>query len=209
MDGEPKHEYLARHDSVQGNKHITMFVATEKFKKLLEEGIMVVFDEVHFIKNNSDQHKACNALMEPIINDGGLSRYALLSGTPIDKEKLAINLLRLICYIRSPKLYYIDNAAHEIVLDGLQDLIDSCCFINREETVKVFEEIPISKKNMDKICFTLYVRVIRKAICGSMSKPENITGKFDVKNGFYPIVPEKFCCIRTSHKRMGNFHQVQ
>jgi len=184
---QPKHGYLTRHDIIQGDKKMTTFTATDKYKNILREGVMVVLDEIHFIKNNSAQHKACNGLIDPIINGGGLSRYALVSGSPFDKEKLAINLLKLIGYIKAPKLYRVDNATHELILEGLQELIDACCFINREETIKVLDEIPISKKNMESVCFTLYCRVIRKHICGSMPKPDNIIGKFDVKNGFYPI----------------------
>lgn len=203
-DRQPKHGYLARHDYELGNKKMTMFGATQKYLNVVNDRTLVVFDEIQNIKNNSAQFKACTALLDPIIRTNDCtSRYALLSATPFDKEKLAVNLLKLIGYIRSQKLYYVDNASRELILEGLGELIESCTFIDKEETEAVLAEIPIKKKNMDTLCFTLYSRVIRRSICGSMPKPDNIVGKFDVKNGFYPIVPENATVLAEEIKELA------
>lgn len=118
---QPSHIFLRRHDdgiTEQGTKTLT-FTPTQKYLRLVDEGIMVVFDEMQNIKNKSAQYKAAAALLHPIILRGGASRFALLSGTPFDEEEHAINLLKLIGYIRSPRLYYYDTYTHTTVLEGM------------------------------------------------------------------------------------------
>jgi len=147
--------------------------------------VFVVFDELHFIKNRSSQREACNGLIRPIIMNGGKSRFAMLTGTPFDKEEHAVNLLRTIGYIRSPRLYGIDRNTGQIELEGLQELIDSCMFINPGETEQIMSSIPLVKNKMNKICHTLYSRVVKEHIVGAMPSPVIDNASLDVKNGFF------------------------
>jgi len=182
------HAWLSRIDTVTqgGMKHLN-FVTTQTYRQLIDEGILLICDEVQNIKNNSAQYKACNALIRPIIDGGGRSRFGLLSGTLFDKEEHAINLLRLIGYIRAEKMYHIHAGTRELVPEGIQELIDACRFIDANTTNAVLAEIPMSKKTMAHLTYTLYIRVIKASISGAMSPPENIGVDFDVKNGFYNI----------------------
>lgn len=50
------------------------------------------------------------------------------SGTPFDKEEHAVNLLKLIGYIRSHRLYTYVRETKEIVLEGMP-----AAFINPDE----------------------------------------------------------------------------
>jgi hypothetical protein len=185
---QPKHDFLYRHDNTtEGGVHQVHFFPTKPYTDLVEQGIMVVCDEIHFIKNKSDQYKACNALIQPIIAGGGRSRFGLISGTLFDKEEHAVNLLRLIGYIRAHRLYNYVRETREIVLEGMQELIDACRFIDASETDRVLSEIPITKGTMNHMCYTLFVRVIKANISGAMAAPTTITGRFDAKNGFYNI----------------------
>ena len=84
---QPKHGLLHRHDNTTyGGVRQVHFSPTQEYLNMVEHGTMVVCDEFQNIKNNSNQYKACTALINPIVTGGGRSRFALLSGTPIDKE---------------------------------------------------------------------------------------------------------------------------
>lgn len=191
-DHQPKHGYLNRFDNTtEGGIHQVQFTPTQPYLDLIDQGVMVIFDEIQNIKNNSAQYKACNALIRPIISTGGRSRFGLLSGTPFDKEEHAINLLRLIGYIRAHRLYNYVKETKQLVLEGIQELIDACRAINAEETERVLIEIPLAKAKMSHLCYTLYTRVVKAGISGAMPAPTTIRGEFDVKNGFYNMTAER------------------
>ena len=196
---QPKHGYLERYDNVTdgGNRQLN-FVPTQAYLDLVGQGIMVVFDEIQNIKSISAQYKACSALLRPITSAGGRSRFGLLSGTPFDKEEHAVNLLKLMGYIRSHRLYNYIRETREIVLEGMQELIDACNHIDRDETGRVLSEIPIAKSKMAHLCYTLYVRVIKVSISGAMPSPTTIKGSFDVKNGLFNINREKSEQLRSA-----------
>lgn len=196
---QPKHGLLQRIDNFTGKVNQVSFYPTKEYSELINNGIFVIFDEIQNIKNNSDQYKACSALIRPILA-GGRSRFGLLSGTPFDKEDHAVNLLKLIGFIRSPRLYSFSEAhgGKELVLEGLQELIDACHFINSQETSKVLAEIPLKKGNMNTLCYTLYTRVIKANMSGAMASPTDITGTFNVANGFYHISPDRATELATA-----------
>lgn len=194
---QPKHGYLYRHDNVtEGGIHQVNFSPTSQYLDLINKGILLVCDEIQNIKNNTSQYKACNSLIKPIISGGGRSRFALLSGTPFDKEEHAVNLLKLIGYIKSPRLYTYDKSTRKLILEGIQDLINICRYFNVNLTNQILDEIPPTKSKMHNLCYILYVKVIKPQILGAMSIPQNITAKFDVKNGFYNISQDKIDDLR-------------
>jgi hypothetical protein len=183
---QPKHGLLTRHDNItEGGTHQISFQPTPAYLELVANGVMIVCDEMQNIKNNSAQYKACNALLRPIISAGGTSRFALLSGTPFDKLEHAVNLLRLIGYIRAHRLYNYITETRELILEGMQELIDACMFINAEETGRILAEIPLIKSKMNQLAYELYTRVVKQNISGAMPTPTTIQGRFDIKNGFF------------------------
>lgn len=189
---QPKHGLLERHDNVtEGGVRQVHFVPTQQYLNLIESGVMLVCDEIQNIKNDSAQYKACSALMRPLISGGGRSRFALLSGTPFDKEEHATNLLRLIGYVRARRMYNYDRVNQTIVLEGMQELIDACRFINDEETTRVLTQIPPTKKNMTHLAFILYIRVVKAGISGAMAAPVTDQADYNVMNGFYTMVAHR------------------
>lgn len=204
-DKQPKHGYLMRFDHVtDGGNHQVSFSATQEYIDLVKKGVLVVFDEIQNIKNNSDQYKACSALLRPIVMNGGISRFSLLSGTPFDKEEHAVNLLKLIGYIQSPRLYNYVKETKQIVLEGIQELIDVCNNMDATTTSAVLAEIPLVKSKMNHICYTLYTRVIKPTISGAMPSPNNITGVNDVKNGFYNMTGDKALELQEAINKLSN-----
>jgi len=189
---QPKHCFLNRYDNYdQENKHEVSFEPTKEFQKLLSEGILLICDETQRIKNYSDQYKACNALVNAIINSRGKSKFGLLSGTPFEKEKHAGNMLKLLGYIKSDKLYTYDRSTRQIVLKGMQELINRCKHINPTKTQQIIVEVGIEKSQMFLLCYELYKNIIKEKLSGAMEAVGNIEGSFDVGNGFYNISPHK------------------
>jgi SNF2 family DNA or RNA helicase len=179
---QPKHGFLQRIDE----EKTTDFIVTQKYLDSLQEGILLVFDEFQNIKNNSTQYKASSALINALVQSETDSKYALLSGTPFDREKHSVNLLKMIGYINSKNLYKIDKKTGEIILQGIQELIDRCMSINAKMTTKILKKTPPTEKNFDILAYELYVNVIKNEISGAMVAPD-IESEFDVKNGFFSI----------------------
>jgi len=197
-----KNEIVQLYLERKTNKNHIFFEATKAYKDALKtRKILLILDEGQMIKNNNLQNKACNALIQPIITGGGRSRFGILSGTLIDKPEQIINLLRIIGYIRAPKLYTINKASKKVDLDGngTQDLIDVCKQINPIATNKFLLKTPIPTKGVDKkikeeidnFCFGLYVEVIKPKVSGAMSAPTTAEGELHVRNGYFHILPEK------------------
>jgi len=199
-----KHLLLNRIDTVTaGNKKFTSFTPSETYNELLKNKIMLICDEFQMIKNDNIQHKSCNALISPIIKGGGQSRFGLISGTPLSEEDQIVNLLRIIGYIKSYRLY--NNVKGEITPDGLQELIDSCRSIDAETTNKILSENVMIKSEIHHICFLLYINVVKSKISGAMPTPTNIVGNFDVANGFYNIEHNR---ARNLQLAIGNLERV-
>lgn len=185
---QPKHGLLNRQDNLSGrglNK--LSFSPTQAYFDLLARGVLLIFDEFQNIKNNSSQYKACSTLLHTLLQTGGTSRYGLLSATPIDKEEQAINLLRLIGYITSQRLYSIDRYSKSIILEGAQEAIDIAMSMDPEATRAIVDEFTMNKALVKRIPFELYTTVIKRFISGAMPAPTTIEGENDIKNGFFNI----------------------
>lgn len=75
------------------------FVASDKYTRMLEEGLLLIVDEIQNIKNVSGQFLAAQAMLKPIVEGptegpSSKSRVILLSGSPIDRTYQAHNLFR-------------------------------------------------------------------------------------------------------------------
>jgi len=177
----PKHELLERINSTK-----VMFRPTDLFISMARSGLFLILDEIQYIKNDSDQYKACQTLTSTCLSIGGSCRFALLSGTPFDKEEHAVNLLRLIGYIQNDKLYEYRKDLLELKLLGAQELIDICIKMNPEKTQYVLENYPIDRKNVPGLCYKLYIEVIKSIIISAMPPPK-VDSEKDVKNGYYKL----------------------
>lgn len=196
---QPKCDLITRTDryTEKGGIHKVEFKATQKYLDMVEAGILLVCDEFFKIKNVNDKEKAVKALMEPIVTTSSFSRYAFLTASPFDKEKHAVNFLKLTGYIESTNMYNMDNGV--MTYEGLQDLIDRCNLINKPLTTEIMSTKKFSSKPTKQIeicCLELYAKVIKPQISGSMPCKiiEGIT--LDIANGFYNISEHKASELR-------------
>jgi superfamily II DNA or RNA helicase len=185
---QPNHPYLIRYDeySVSG-RHSLEFDVTKEYSDLLNTGILVIFDEFQNIKNTTAQFKAAKTMIRAIITGGGKSRYGLLSGTPLEKEEQATNLVKILGYHYNNKT-------------GLNEFIYACNFIDQVATQEVLSRVP--RGNKAGLVYELYRVILKPRLSGGIAPPQNITGEFDAKNGFYNIIPENQIALQQTFKRI-------
>lgn len=196
---QPRHEYLTRHETEKGVR----FEVTEKFTRLVESGILLVIDEFHHIKNDSDQHRACRAMTMEIMRVGGLSRFSLLSGSPVDKEEHVVNLLRLIGYIQSTQLSEYNKERAELHLIGAQELIDVCRYFDPEGTDEVLSSCPFDHKSVPTLCFRLYIDVLQDQITSAMHSNKEDHDLKNVRNGYFNMSPQAEADYQTAINEMS------
>lgn len=192
---QPKHGFLIRdvkdsttrfYDSGEPMKEEN-FVPSQKFISMVSEGMVMIVDEVHNLKNESDQFRACLVLTEEVYRQK--SHAIFLSGTPIDKYDQASRILKLMGLNRDDK-----PIAH------------ICRAINPSVTEQLVKKHPPNNKhNEDILAYHLFSEIIREKFCSAMPNPIEL---IDCKNGYYNIsntVTEHLeYYIRELHKAVGS-----
>jgi SNF2 family DNA or RNA helicase len=170
-------------------RHQVRFEATDKLKEIVKEGCLFIFDEAQKVKNKNAQWYAAKTIAETLIEISGKSRFLLLSGTPIDKEEHALNIMNMMGFIRSRKLYTTDEG--KIILIGAKELILFCEKVNKKATEDTLASYPIRvKEDVNKLCYYLFQNVIKKYMTSSMPPPKISNVNIDTKNGYYIMESE-------------------
>lgn len=179
-DCQPKHGLLMRTDSAEG----TQFFPTTLFSQIVQNGVLLIFDECQKLKNTSDQYKAVKALMRQFYTINGRSRAAFLSGTFLDKEEQVVNFLRMVGFITSRNLY--SKVRGRTRLEGVEDLHNWARRIDAEATEEYLIQHPFksTRRGSVEYVFQLFLDLIRPGIMSIMHRPEMNATK-DVKNGYY------------------------
>jgi len=175
------HAYLVKTEAKTAKgetKKLPVYKATKTFEKEVENGILLVFDEAHKTSNVSQQTMACSALARAIISNETISRCILLSATYLDRVQQIIVSLHFLGFIQSPKLFTVVNSQEGkyVKLLGLQELIDACEFLDKEETERCVQEVEITdstteenkRKIREVLPVLLFRRVVFKKIIASM-----------------------------------------
>lgn len=176
------HDLLNR---IDGDDEI-FFTPTETLERIVSQGTLFVFDEAQNIKNKNDQWLSCKTISTYLLKYGPNSRFILLSGTPIDKEEHAINLMNMMGFIRAGRLYTYNKEERNLRLQGAQELIDYCKYINSEKTAEFLRNNRITEFNVKHICYQLFQQIIKVYITSSMNVPKSTYG-IDCKNGYFNI----------------------
>ena len=187
----PKHGLLERIDIENEESGITktIFTPTEKLINLIDEGLLFVVDEAQHIKNKNDQFGACQAIIKQIMNtDYTGSRILFLSGTPIDKEEHAVNMMQAMNIIKSNRLHVFIREESRLKLYGALELKKYIEFYIGEKGLDdFFRKHPWRVDNVPHICYLLFQQFIKPAIASAMPSPPL---EIDCKNGYYKIVNE-------------------
>lgn len=195
---QPKHGLLSRcdHKEYIANKYIEKeiervnFEATDLYKLLIKEGLLLIFDEIQNLKNITSQFAACQALINPIINCKNNSKILMLSGSPIDKEEQTITIYRCLNIMKSDVLIGYVRKLNCVKWIGMQDIIDFCNLIDPDECSKILlncNEHNFDESTLRKYCYILFQQIVKSYYASSMLPP-NINFKIYKYNAFYNII---------------------
>lgn len=169
-----------------GTKTKASFTVTPYFLEWVDAGILLVVDECQRIKNDTDQNRACKALTAAICDRTSPSRFGLLSGSPFDKEEHAINVMKVMGFIREDKMYNYDRTSKKYELTGALRLI-SVCNLYSPEITRVLST-PRIKNAVDvtKLCYQLFLQVLKPRMMSAMPSPV-IDTPMTAINGYYDL----------------------
>lgn len=168
------------------------FHPTPKIEEYAKTGLLIVFDECHYLKNEKSQQLAAAQVLSReaarLAKVGYNVRIAALSATPADKKENITSLFKILGIINSNKLYRYDRSTKTYTSVGLQEAINKC---NRYDPDGTFHIIcrPVNKTTSKLICHELYTRILKKHITSSMPEPP-IESQKDMKN-LFAIMPKE------------------
>tara|TARA_R110001599_G_scaffold164352_2_gene353803 strand:+ start:2722 stop:4326 length:1605 start_codon:yes stop_codon:yes gene_type:complete len=180
-------KYGTSHDLL--NREGSVFTTTDTFEECAKNGLLLVFDECHNLKNENEQLEAAHCLTREVVRlakTGYNVRIAALSATPADKKENITSLFKVLGVITNPKLYTYIRSSKTYVLEGLQEAVNKCNKYDPDVTFHVLCR-PVNKTTSKMICHELYTRVLKKIVTSSMPRPESEYEK-DIKN-LYAIMP--------------------
>ena len=177
---QPKHGLLRRDDSGE----TPQFYPTSLFQRIVEKGVLIIFDECQKLKNNGSQYRSAKALVRQLYAVGGNSRAGFLSGTAMDKPEHAVTFMRLTCFIEQRNLY--SKIQGQVRLEGVEDLHVWANRINPQALTQFRLTNPFlsTQKGSVDYVFKLFVEVIKPGIISIM--PSLQLDK-DIKNGYYVL----------------------
>ena len=167
------------------------FTATPTFEKYAKRGMLIVYDECHYLKNDNSQLHAAAALSKEAVRLSRMGynvRIAALSATPADKKENITSLFKILGIILEPNLYRYNRSNKTYILEGLQEAINKCNRYDKDNTFHIICR-QVNKTTSKLICHELYTRVLKNIITSSMPRPENGRVK-DIKN-LYAIMPDE------------------
>lgn len=155
-----------------------------KFLQEIQEGALVVFDEVHFLKNpEAKRTQAAFALTRAI--PGTPSRCTVLSNTPFVEVSFALSLLRLMGIIRIQHNLKLSQIHRDRKM--LSQLIGYCGGINQALTDQLRSQYPPqSNSNTKSLVYHLYTKVVKAELVSSAQ----FSAPIRIYNRFYQFPPE-------------------
>ena len=198
-----KHGLLNRFDSIRTKIHdgreitvnIIEFKATELYKKLVEEGLLLIIDEIQNAKNLTTQFLACKELIKEIVGNCNFinkpvnnSRVILLSGTPFDKKNQIVNFLRLINLMKDNNLCEYSVSTQFNIWTGFNDILKVSKNIDKVKTngICYLTENTGKTNELINIVYDIFQNIIKQRISHSMP-PIKLDVSIDKKNAFYHI----------------------
>jgi superfamily II DNA or RNA helicase len=160
---QPKHGLLKREND--------KFIPQGSLQEMAEKGVLLVIDEFHRAKNESDQYESLRATCKVLMNSK-LSRILLLSGTPFDKEGQPIHMMQMLNVIESDHL--IAKEGQTLVLTGAKEFIDYCETLDLQKTRQIVKTMPLNRKALVNLClYKLYIDVVHNKITHAMYLPQD------------------------------------
>jgi len=197
---QPKHGLLHRHDyqtthTVYLDNNVVSvpidkvsFKPTAKFKKYVEDGCLLIIDEIQNIKNKSSQFLACSALIQCIVKtEGTKSKVLLVSGSPIDKKEQVAHLLRAIGALTHDSLCEYNIGTRMYDYSGYFDVEQFCLkFGNLPLNLGRHQNIYDCNRNV----YRMFQEVIKPALSRAMD-PVASSVSLNKYNGYFTVQDPK------------------
>lgn len=168
---------------------VKKFLITDEFISAVREGIYLVVDEVHLIKNlDTLRFISCNTLIRHIHETNSRSRIALLSATPGDKREHIESFLNLLNFFHGPLQYVLKRKP-----DEFREFKKFCHQLSPEKTKIVEEHFRIMNVDNAMIAVLMLFRFVLKERFFLRSKAHLISltsSEPDIKHGCYKISKE-------------------
>lgn len=157
------------------NEELGSYKPTSYFCDLISNGVLLVFDECHELKNESQQRFACHALANAVhahrtyYYDRPTTGVMMLSGTPADKKAHPLYIFCMAGAMTCRKLF-IHYPGRESSYDtsGYDMIVDFCLRIDPVTTEEIVNQYSINAKGMRGAVYDLYHAVLKNEIASSM-----------------------------------------
>ncbi len=200
---QPKHGLLRRVDYKQvikgkDGEDTTVdkidFLPTDELHRLVSEGLLLLIDEFHHVKNTTAQFFSCQALIKAIMGDSFFthnpSRVLLISGSPFDKSEQIVNMFRLVNIMTDNRLTQFNAFTYEHEWIGFREIVEFAMNVNS----RARDIVPVPWTNtgtatqLRDVSYNLFQKVIKPVLASSMRLILPIP--IDKFNGFYDITDE-------------------
>ena len=218
---QPDHGYLSREDLISEKVSMekvlleekTYFKISKDYKKKVEEGTLLIIDEIQNIKNENTQFKGCKELLSEIIGDNlsikNKSRCILLSGSPIDKQEQVITLFNLLGIIKEKELVIYIPSLKKYEWRGFKEIIEVISSINGKKYLNIEKEL--GQQSIDKFIgyvYNLFQNDLKYLVSSSMppltlSQSDNIS--LIKRNAFYNIEDKDRDNLRIAVSKLSNY----
>lgn len=198
-NGKCKHGYLT---SSKDDK--TAYKATDKFKKLCQDGLFLILDECHKGTRKTRTHWACAELVRTCYKYGKTCRILLISNTPGDKLEHCIQLVRLMGFVRSKRLVQYDPSSREFRYHdlGLGELLDSTIKFTGDPYIEQRYMEHLRAGSAKRICLNIYKDILGPRITTAMHRPQMDT-ELIAANAFLHSDPESIKLLSTGIKLLS------
>lgn len=163
------------------------FSVSADWMKYVEEGVALVFDECHNLKNKTLQTDACLTMLDHLYKmnkKGNKSVVFFLSATPIDNEKQAATYAYLFGFVPRDKQLGRQDIQQGYVLEGLRDLIENV--VPKKLQQDYIGNFLTNINGKHGTIFEIYQQFIMPRLVLAMPCPD-IKAELDIKNGFYKL----------------------
>jgi len=210
---QPKHGLLHRRD-IQVPQTSVQFTSTEEYVTMVDEGTLLIFDEVQNIKNISSQFLAAQALIHEITRRPGSglvpfatptlfqkamgvevakqepcsSRVLLLSGSPIDQKEHATHIFRALGVMVHDRVSQMNIQTHRNEWRGMQEIYDFCEKAS-PQTQYIPSQALSGEAKLDPYIYRLFQGVL-KPTCSSAMQPPTPPMTLRKINAFYDVDAE-------------------
>lgn len=168
------------------------YYPTDRLLDLVDDGVMIIFDEVHKIKNDTNRSKCAHTVIQSVINDNPKWKTwcGLLSATAIDKPDTVLMLYRSMGFwSNTPLTKHVPGRPRNY--DGFLEIINNLSRIFAPGEVDFSEadnlmDNKATKEELSGYLFELWRDSISKKMISEMvQSPTEFTIEF--ANGYYEI----------------------